>query len=254
MINLDQPKIADLTYALNFKELDQRMRFAQGEAESSFGGLISGQSHQTNVPDTFDPNAPRIVFASSTKSIVISQLACQFQMNFNSFDKKIEDQWSIVEKNIKDFHSRALEFRNQDFYGQSSIIFQVNLRSESAASDLHRWIFERFLKVPCEADLASVGLQIGYLQDGLYQNISAGVYEKREAKFDRVPFPMPIRVNLDELPVSERGLVLGFDLNSRPRFQGNPAAVVLGPDDLITPAKAFSARQLKMIFTEGDFE
>lgn len=246
MFNRNDASIANAVYALNFKSIDASVRFKQAAAEKAFGGLVNGQSVQSNVPDAFDPAAPRIIFNSGTKQLSISQAACQLALNFPDTAKlAFDDQWAVIEKNIKDFHHRAMEFESRAFYGMSSLVFQIAFTSNASASDLNAWLYNKLIKKELEGDLASVSVQIGYRRDSWYQNVNISAYEKRELKIPVVPGQV-MQMQLDKLPVTGRGINLQIDINDRPKFQ-DESADCSDPNVIMELARGFSEKQLNIV-------
>ncbi len=249
MVQFANPKIATVQYGINFRQPDQQVRFAQGEAERAFSAFVSSPSTQTNMPDLSDPNVPRILFAGNgQKQIAISQLAVQLTLSFdNSLD--IEEQWRIIKKNVTEFHSKALAFKAKEFYSISSLIVQVNSESNDSAREMNDFLYSHFMKFAAEDELAGFSVTMGFKREGLYLNLNANVYEKRQFKLEQSTIGQVMAVlNTQDMKVIERGLSLSIDVNTRPRFAESENAVVSEPAELFTAAHDFLTDQSSKVF------
>lgn len=251
MFNREDAHIANAVYVLNFKDVDNSARFQQAAAEKAFGGIVNGQSVQSNVPDGFDPTVPRIMFNSGTKQISISQASCQLVLNFPEPGRlAFDEQWEVIKKNVGDFHRKAMEFKPGSSYGMSSLVFQIAFRSVEGATDLNVLLYNKLIKKDLDGELASVSVQLGYRHDSWYKNVNVGVYEKRELKLPVVIGQQVAQVKMDKLPVTERGINLTIDVNDRPKFQ-NDAAVCSDPESILKLARDFSLGQLNTIIFDN---
>jgi hypothetical protein len=73
MMEIANKYISEAVFIVSY-QLDKNIRFMQPKAEEVFRSLIPIQSSQTNLPDDFDPQAPRILFQSKHKILAISQV------------------------------------------------------------------------------------------------------------------------------------------------------------------------------------
>ncbi|MEX3952009.1 hypothetical protein AB4Y40_30170 [Paraburkholderia sp. EG287B] len=223
MPSFQTPSIAQFTYVIHFKELEEKIRFAQGDAEVAFGSFGAGQSQQTNVPDGSDPTVPRILFVKGNRNISISSHAVQLQhvfpANVNAVSLKV--QLTEIAAEVQAFHAQALDFqRNGREYGHVALIAVVNYPSAADTSELHKYFFERFLKVEPLGDLASVSFATGFRSGDFFLNVNGAVYELRQfdMKLDKPGFinPLNLAFNRDSKVLS-KGVQFTVDVNDRPR-------------------------------------
>lgn len=241
MIQTSKPHVS-LTYLLNFKDLDSRVRLQQAQAEDAFGELVNVQSQQTNLPDDFDPGHARIQFSSEKKSIAISQVACQFSLNFLDAALPFAKEIEISRKNIALFSRKAIEFKPVSEYHVQSLILELRYPSTSSSLELAKFIHERFVKAPSIGDAASAVLQLGYRQDDLYLNLTVNPYESRK-------IPISSNINFfraDSLEILEQGIQIRIEVNNIPSVASSEYAVVA--DQLMTSVEKFMSDHFEAVF------
>lgn len=230
------------------------MRLMQREAEKAFRGLVNTQSIQSNVPDTLDPNVARIIFNSNNKQINITQNACQLILKFQEPEKlSLEEQWDVIKKNVKDFHNKAMVFKQSGEYGVSSLVFPIAVKSNASSAELNKLLYNKLVKQHRSGDIASVSVAIGYKHDLWYLNVNISAYEKRQFNIKSIQGQLiHINLDLDKLPVTGRGINLAFDVNNRPKFQQNETSSIDTPEETLRLAQDFSAEQLTDFFAETE--
>jgi hypothetical protein len=213
MIQTSKPHMS-LTYVLNFLDLDKRVRLEQARAEDVFGSLVNGQSQQTNLPDDFDPNQPRIIFPSEKKTIFISQVACQFVLNFPPSEFSWKEKMEISKKNINLFVDKAFEFKSN--YHAQTLSLEFRYPSSNSSVELASYIYDRFLKIDPAGDIAASVLQIGFSFEGLYLNLNVNPYESR-----KMPEPSSTTtfIRAETLPIVESGIQIRIEANNLPDLQ-----------------------------------
>lgn len=246
MIELHKAYISQAIYVAS-NVLDKRIRYKQESAEDAFGSFISAQSQQTNLPDDFDPTQPRLLFQAGQKQIFISQIATQLSLGFESAAKPLSAQIGIVHKNSREFHKKILQFRPKESLSDSALIVVLSFPSEASRDDLSRFIFEKFLKMPPYADIASSSVKVGYrLPSGIFLNIEADVYERRGGIIEN----MGSTIDLNTLPIVEMGISVKLDVNTRPKSVVE-GYINEGPEELIAvmdkylPSEIFKLIDLK---------
>ncbi|KWV87171.1 hypothetical protein [Pseudomonas fluorescens] len=235
MIDLQKAYISQAIYVAS-NELDKRIRYKQEQAEEAFSSFISAQSQQTNLPDDIDPAQPRIIFQSGPKQIVISQIASQLSLGFDSSEKGVNSQLETVLKNVKEIHRRIEQFKGKESLKENALVITMSLPSTATRTELSEFIFSRFLNMPKFGEIASSSVRVGYLLDsGYFLNIEADVYEKRGG-----PFKATIGSTLDlmSLPIIEIGISVKIDINSRPKVS-EPGFISTGPDEIINLVKNY---------------
>ena len=218
MVDLKKAYIAQAICILNHA-LDKRVRYRQEEAESIFGTAFQTQSQQTNVPDDFEPSAPRLIFQNGHRQLMLSQSLVQLVLGFENSEKTLDQQMDIIFKNIADIHSRAQKFQPSGWTGEVGVIFVVNVPSDLGRDALSENVFSRFIKLERLYDTASVALKVGFkTKENLYLNFEIDVYELRKTIFD--PGLQPKAIDISAIPVHEMGYSFKVDVNNKPRLTG----------------------------------
>ncbi|KGB97859.1 hypothetical protein DM81_2644 [Burkholderia multivorans] len=253
MPRFQKPKIAQFTYVIHFKDTQEKIRWAQGDAEVAFGSFGAGQSQQTNVPDNVDPSVPRILFMKDNRNIAISQQAVQLT---HTFDAKatppLDGQLEELRQEIGTFYEQALEFERDRPYGSASLIVIVNFGAESTTEELHKFVFERFIKFDPLGDLASVQFAVGFKAGDFYVNLNGAVYETRQFEMTqqiRGPItPANLLQSAQHAKLLGRGVQFTVDINDRPRFAvKGPQPRLVKPDSLFDRAKQIITAKLPSI-------
>ncbi|WP_042955551.1 hypothetical protein [Pseudomonas sp. G5(2012)] len=235
MIDLQKAYISQAIYVAS-NELDKRIRYKQEQAEEAFGSFISAQSQQTNLPDDFDPSQARIIFQSGPKQMVISQLASQLSLGFESSEKGVDSQLETVLKNVKEAQRKIEQFKGKEKLRENALIITLSFPSTANRAALSDFLFSRFLKMPRLGEVASSSVKAGYLlNDGHFINIEADVYEKRGGP---IQVAAGAQIDLMSLPIIEIGISVKIDINSRPRAD-TPGYVSTGPDEIIELMKHY---------------
>src|SRR6266404_4819078 len=169
MPRLQSPSLGQVTYLVHFREPQEKIRFAQGDAEVAFGSFGAGQSQQTNVPDSADPSVARIVFMKERKNIAISQVAVQLVQAFEPVAHvDVLRQFDAVKDEIYSFHRQALEFKPAKEYANVAVVLQVNFPSDASTAELHKFVYDKFVKFAPIGELASVQLTLGFRVNDLF--------------------------------------------------------------------------------------
>jgi len=215
----DKKYIDTATYVISF-ERDEKVRFRQADAEKAFSSIFQGvQSIQTNVPDDFDPNAPRLILQKAKKTLTVSQIAVQYTMNFDAFVSTETDQLKIIEKNIINFCAAMKEFIAEDKIEHQGYIISTNYKSKQKSQERNKYVFERFFRIEPYGEIASTNFKIGFkTQDLLFLNFEASSYEMRETKIEKNVTNI---IKVDQMTVIEEGYNAKIDINNRPMFIDN---------------------------------
>ncbi|WP_223555310.1 hypothetical protein [Pseudomonas sp. BF-R-01] len=240
MIDLQKAYISQAIYLVS-NVLDKRIRYRQEEAENSFSSLIAAQSQQTNLPDDFDPSQPRLVFQSAQKQMVVSQIACQLSLGFESATKGVDNQLEIIIKNVRDAHKKIEGFKGKESLRESALVIVLSFPSDSSRSDLGEFIFSKFVKMPRYAEVASTSVKTGYLlPNGIFLNIEADIYEKRGGP---IQVTAGASVDLLSLPIVEMGVSVKLDINTRPQALSECFANP-GPEELISLVQKYCPSEI----------
>ncbi|WP_346397470.1 hypothetical protein [Pseudomonas syringae] len=235
MIDLQKAYISQAIYVAA-NELDKRIRYKQEAAEEAFGSFISAQSQQTNIPDDFDPTQPRLIFQSAHKQMVVSQVACQLSLGFESASKSIDAQIGIIFKNIEECHKKIVQFRGQETLKENALVIVLSIPSDGTREEISEFVYSRFIKMPRFSQIASSSAKVGYLLDnGVFLNIEADVYEKRGGT---VQATAGSTFDLNTLPILEMGVSIKVDINTKPRAVED-GYINDGPSEIISLMKEY---------------
>lgn len=223
------PYAATFNYVVGFKTPNQKIRFEQAKAEEAFGDMVSKQSQQTNVPDNIDPNQARIFFPGDKKSITISQVACQLQLNFEGSGISLAEQIKIARKNVTEFWSRAQKFQNADLYAMHGVVVEVNIPFSEPTARVNAHLHEIFIKTKPLGPIASVQITLGYKVKELFLNFTAATYESREFKMEKMQHNQFI--DIESLELRESGITIKVDINNR--SEKKQSINQSSPDELI---------------------
>ncbi|WP_329847353.1 hypothetical protein [Stenotrophomonas hibiscicola] len=247
--NIDRstPHLGVANFVIGFRKPDTDMRLKQAKVEAAFRSIIDSQSTQTNVPDGFDPSAPRLVLSSGNKSIFVSQVACQLTLNFPEKGvRSIEQQWDIIAKNIREFERAVLKMKDAAELEVSSVVLGIESSSSASSGDIAMYVAERFLCRPVDGAMASAQIALGYKRDEFFVNVNVSAYERMSIEVP--PGAAGIYVNVTKMPVSERGIMLQLDVNNRPRFLDGRVAEYESPQALLEMTKSWTQEQISVVF------
>jgi hypothetical protein len=212
-----KPTISSGNYLLEFTETKRTIRLQQALAEEAFGSLTSAQSQQTNLPDTSAAQLPRIIFKSDQKNITISQTNAQLDFNFANSDLDIATQIAILEKNAKEFHSRAVNKFTFANYNLNALILEIQYSSDASVLELQEFIYNKFIKTPLIHPVASAQCAIGYKIANHYVNINAYVYEHRSFEMELNGGNISSAlIRQKDTKLIDQGVSFRIDFNNRP--------------------------------------
>lgn len=223
MVDLKNKYIDSATYVVTF-QTNEKIRLKQADAEKAFGPMFPDvQSIQTNVPDDYDPNAPRLIMQVAKKNLTISQVAAQLTLNFKSSSKPLPEQLDIIEKNINSFCLAVSKFIKEEFIEHQGFIISLNYKTKQTQQEMNEYLFKRFFRVEPYVEpyveVASTNFRIGFkTSDLLFINFEASAYEIREAKIKQGANKM---LRVKDIPVTEEGYNLKVDVNNRPMFMAD---------------------------------
>ena len=214
--------ISETICLVQYKAVDGKTRHRVADAENAFADMFSGQSQQTNVPDSTDPNIPRLTFQAGQKQLSISQKACQFSLNFENTEKSIEEQLTIIKKNLLAFQNDLLKFKPKDELGECAIVLSVNVPCKEGRELMLRHMYNRFFKIDQQAEygvLASYSFKVGYQTVGqCYLNYEADIYEVRKLDFPQpTTFGQLEQIDAKDIPLIEEGIRFRVDVNNKPK-------------------------------------
>lgn len=193
---------------------DKHIRYQQEQAENIFSKYFGAQSQQTNLPDDFDANAPRLIFQGGHKQLILSQVSSQLTLGFESAEKEINEQFNIIIKNILDVEAKIQRFRANTSLQENAIVLTVSFPSDCSKEELSQKLFNRFLKINPSASVASTSIKVGYLLQGnIFLNIEFDVYEKRRGEINS----QQREYDISSFAVIEVGVSVRIDVNNKPQ-------------------------------------
>lgn len=238
------PYLSTVVYVVNFTEPDAKIRFKQAEIESAFSGFVSGQSHQTNVPDHENPSLARIMLGNDNKSILFSQVSCQLQMSFSPKAITMGEQLRAVVKNVLEFCHRVEKVVPKDSLNHSGLVYDITFPSDSPLQSLQDYLFERFFKVEKLGRPASAQFNLGFEVDDLFLTLASTVYENRKMELPLGGGAHPGLIKILSLPVIAYGLQFKVDINDRPRHIDGPGSFT-PPQHLLDAGEKFIRTQFE---------
>jgi hypothetical protein len=214
MVDLEKGYISQAIF-YSAHAVDNRMRYRQEEAESAFGQLFNVQSQQTNVPDDFDPAAPRLIFQSAHKQLLISKNSTQLVLGFEGADKSITTQIDIVVDNIQKALKKLSVFASCT--GEVGFVLNFSFPSSASRSEMSEAVFDKFLKLPKSHGVASSSVKVGFqTSDSLFLNLEVDVYEVRKGVLRSSGLSVQ-NIDVSLLELQEAGYSFKVDINNKPK-------------------------------------
>jgi hypothetical protein len=211
--------LAQATCVISFAP-DREIRYKVAEIERAFQSVVGGQATGTNVADTAPPTIPRFTMQSGPKQLSISQVSAQLDLDFSSQRKPFESLAPTIRKNLSHFWSGVGAFKSRTEIRDMGLIFTINIPSKLNMGELSAEISKRYIRAPMAGEVVSTSIQVGVLDADkqAFINVTLGAYELRQGRVDK---PVPsgagrITIDLDSLPITETGIEVKFDVNSKP--------------------------------------
>jgi hypothetical protein len=215
----DQCYVADAMYVVAF-ERDLEVRFKQREFERSFGSMFTGQnSVSTNAPDDAPRNAARFVYSKDQKRLIVSQNAIQLNLSFERRGMTIDERLTVVKNNIGSVEKGAKGFLNDGSIRDTGCILTLAYPSEASESEIGGYIFDKLIRIAPLGTPANVICNLGFRVNDLYfNNVAISAYKIHEGSITARPRGITrVTVDLENVPISERGLEVKVDVNDKPR-------------------------------------
>lgn len=217
MLNLPKKLISQAIFVIGF-DRDLTVRTRQFEIEKAMTSLVNAPSVNTNIPDDFNPQAPRVTMSGGDISVQFSQITAQLTINVdNSNAKPIEVITESITKRINLFQSildKVIGIDKQLERGMVLVVsYPVDL-DKTADEELAEYIASSFTKVQSFGKPQNVGINVAYKTDDNYF-ITLTVAQYKQAISDLVGTQSQF-IDFAKLPVTEKGIELKIDINSRP--------------------------------------
>lgn len=160
MTTFGEPSIVLGTSQLEFATVNKAIRFAQGQAEAAFKGLMGVQSEQSNVADDEDPNVSRINFNSPDRRVLsLSQMRAQIDIRIPA-GQKMQAFETLAGQSLK-FHEAAIGLYGREFYSGDSLNFHIRADSLNTSVEINDFIYKRFMNPVLPGNAISAGLNFG---------------------------------------------------------------------------------------------
>lgn len=218
MLKLEKKSIAQAIFVIGYVR-DPLIRTKQFDIEKSFQTLIPAASTNTNLPDNFNPQAPRVTISQGLVSVQFSQVSAQLTIDIDeSAEPSIDEIKDTVTAAVILFQSCLYNVVSPENQLERGLVLAVKYLVDINAykdEDIFQYIQSRFITIPALGIPASASLNIGYKTvDNYFINFGISQYKM-------VSGEMPVGqegflLDLSKLPISETGIELKIDINSRP--------------------------------------
>ncbi len=225
MLNLGNKSIAQALFVIGFTK-DTSIRTKQFDIEKALTPLFSEPSVNTNLPDNFNPLAPRVTLKHKHISAVFSQVSAQLTIDIDNTNGKSDEviRESIAKK-VGLFQKGVDKIiSQQDERGLVlTVLYPVDL-NQFSDKDVSTYIQSTFFQISPLGEAASTQFNVGYkTEDNYFLTLSVGQYQSFAGEIKDIQEGQWF--DLKSLPVSESGIELKIDVNSRPLADHQPADV-----------------------------
>lgn len=238
---------------------DVDMRYKSKEIEQYFREIAASQSVATNVPDQAPEQMPRITMQSGSKTISVSQTSAQLDFDFSESHEPIADSMSTIERNVLKFWEGVEKLRGRTNMRQAGLVVTVCTPSLLSLTQIHKSIFDRYIRIQSSTTVASVGFRVGFLDEErwIFRNYGLDGYELREGTIDQSQVVNgQLKIQLASIPVRESGFELKMDINSLPLVRRENGAVANHADIVVSEMRRVieSKADGLLAITEGDIQ
>lgn len=215
MIQLEKKSIAQALFVIGFVR-DASIRTKQFEIENALAPLIAGPSVNTNLPDNFDPRAPRVTLSNGPISAHFSQTTAQLTIGVEDSERNdIDAVKNKIAHCVTLFQEYVDKVISKDSQKETGLVININYpidHDKYKDEDIFDYIQSQFIKAPPMGAPASAGLNVGYkTSDNYFINLGVSQYK---LVFGEIPVTGVL--DISKLPVSESGIELKVDINNRP--------------------------------------
>jgi len=227
MLNLGNKSIAQALFVIGFTK-DSTIRTKQFDIEKAFTSFVNSPSVNTNLPDDFNPQAPRVTLREGQVSVVFSQITAQLTIDIiNNNGKSIEVIRDSIVKKINSFQGCVNKIIPSDQQQERGLVLTVLYPVDStqfANEVVSGYIQSTFFQISPLGEPSSTQFTVGYkTQDNYFLTLSVAQYQAFAGDLkDLKPNQW---LDIQSLPVSESGIELKIDVNSRPLADHQPADV-----------------------------
>jgi hypothetical protein len=181
--------------------------------------LIECSSANTNLPDDFNPQAPRVTMRQKQLSVHFSQLAAQLTIDIdNTNDKSFDVIRDSINKKINLFQNCVDKIISPKLQRERGLVLSISYPVDSAQftnEAIFEYIQSNFFKIPPLGKPASAQFTAGYkTDDNFFVTLSVGQYQMLESKLPNTSATQWLDVAT--LDIIESGVELKIDVNSKP--------------------------------------
>ncbi|SJM91152.1 hypothetical protein CRENPOLYSF2_2080003 [Crenothrix polyspora] len=218
MLNLVNKSISQVLFVIGYMR-DSAIRTKQFDIEKALTPLIVGSSVNTNLPDDFNPQAPRVTLRQGRLSVHFSQLTAQLTIDIDNTNGKSLDviRDSIAKKiNLfQDCVDKIIPHEQQRERGLVLTMLYPIDSTQFSDEDVFNHIQSNFFKISPLGEPASAQLNVGYKTDDNFF-ITLSVAQYKMAAGEVPTMSVAEWFDITKLPVIESGIELKIDVNSRP--------------------------------------
>jgi len=226
-------RISEAAIVVSFRQ-DNFVRLKQQKAEEIYKNIIDKPSVNTNVADTANPLAHRILIKDALKGIAVSQVSAQLTMLFDK-NEVLNKQVQSVTENTDLFFNDTKVFQGDSNIKDTGIIAVFLIPSDMPLNELNPYLFTQYSNFAPLGETAGVSYKAGFnAENSLFVGVEIGTYSRNGAE----------RQN-------SGGFLVKAEINNKPAFSGSGASVLIKPDDIKSKFKTFIARDIKNFFKQG---
>ena len=189
---------------------------------------LNGRLVNLNIPDNTPPETPRIVISSKDKILNVGlnrfDIHIQLPLEIRNESKTCLEYLHLTLDPILKTLIKELKIT----YTWSGLIANLKLPIEgkSPSSNLIKPLFERLLSIQVgNKKLSSFNLQFGLNESNNNRLYTVNAYESKNIQIPPLVAGQSLLLNMDDVPISESGLQIVLDINTRPNINKNGSAL-----------------------------
>jgi len=218
MLNSANKSIAQALFVIGYTR-DSTIRTKQFDIEKALAPLIGGPSVNTNLPDDFNPQAPRVTLIQGQVSVHFSQIAAQLTIDVdNTNDKSLEVIRDSIAKRINLFQSCVDKIMPHEQQRERGLVLTMKYPVDSTQfpdEAVFDYIQSKFFQISPLGKPASAQFNVGYkTEDNFFVTLSVAQYKMAAGEMPAMPTVQWF--DIMTLPIIESGIELKIDVNSRP--------------------------------------
>lgn len=218
MLNFENKLISQVLFVISY-ERDLTIRTKQFDIEKALNPLVTDPSVNTNLPDDFNPQAPRVTLKKERLAIHFSQLTAQLTIDIdNTNSKSLDTIQSSIDKKINLFQACVDKIIPKEKQRERGLILTILYPIDATqVSDkaVFNYIQSNFFKKPPFGEPASAQFNVGYkTNDNFFITLAVAQYKVAAGKIPAMHTGEVI--DIKSLPIVDSGIELKVDINSRP--------------------------------------